>query len=219
MNDKPHIYILAGANGIGKTTVNSFFIPQGVPFINADDIAKQLKLQLGNINVQELANAQAIERMNQYILKRENFAIETNLADNETWQFLKGLQGLGYILNLHFFGASDVNMCIDRVKNRVFHGGHFVRPDIVRWRYENGLKLLQINKNIPDRLILTDNEHESTFCLEMQFGEIVFKNEKLPEWVKYVLSEEKQHFKPPTSIDEIREKYRKMKDKKIDDDY
>ena len=42
METKPTIYVLAGANGIGKTSVNPFFIPKGVTYINADDIARQL---------------------------------------------------------------------------------------------------------------------------------------------------------------------------------
>ena len=137
------IYVLAGANGVGKTTTNSFFIPQKVTYINADDIARQFRDQLGNnTGVQELANAAAVERMNQFIARRQDFAIETNLADNETWQFLIGIQGLGYAIHLNFFGVSDVDICIDRVHNRVLQGGHFVRPDIVKGRYEVGLLLL-----------------------------------------------------------------------------
>ncbi len=61
MTEKPEIYILAGANGIGKTTLNLLVIPKEVTFINADDIAKQLRERLGDLNVQELANSQALE--------------------------------------------------------------------------------------------------------------------------------------------------------------
>ena len=67
MENKPTIYILAGPNGIGKTTVNQYFIPSEVPYINADDIAKQLRERLNTTNVQELANAEALEQMNKFI--------------------------------------------------------------------------------------------------------------------------------------------------------
>ena len=69
METKPTIYVLAGANGIGKTSVNPFFIPKGVTYINADDIARQLRERLGNVNVQELANAEALDLMNTFIAK------------------------------------------------------------------------------------------------------------------------------------------------------
>jgi hypothetical protein len=64
------------------------FVPNGVPYINVEDIARQLHERLGEINVQGLSNAQALERMNGFMALRQSFAVETNLADHETWQFL-----------------------------------------------------------------------------------------------------------------------------------
>jgi len=214
MENNPKIYVLAGANGIGKTTLNLYLVPLGVTYINADDIARQLRERLGSINVQELANAQALERMNAMIAARRDFAIETNLADQETWQFLKGLQGLGYLVHLIFFGVSDVNICINRVENRVRQGGHFVHPDIVKLRYEAGLKLLRQNKAIAGRLILNDTEAESRKCAELQLGELVWKDENLPDWVQFVLAADEDEPAGFSSIGEVREKYRRMKDGK-----
>ena len=82
METKPTIYILAGANGIGKTSINPFFIPKGVTYINADDIARQLRERLGSVNVQELANAEAIDRMNGFIAKRQNFPVKKVTFEN-----------------------------------------------------------------------------------------------------------------------------------------
>ena len=214
MTEKPEIYVLAGANGVGKTTLNLLAIPRAITFINADDIAKQLKERLGDINVQELANAQALEHMNALIAERQDFAIETNLADQDTWQFLKGLQSLGYLVRLYFFGVSDVDICINRVFNRVPQGGHFVHPDIVKMRYEAGLKLLRQHKHIPDQLILTDNEGESTNCAELRLGEVIWKSETLPDWATFVLANEAAATPTNSTIEDIREKYRRMKDGK-----
>lgn len=211
MESSPLIYVLAGANGIGKTTVNPFFIPNGVPYINADDIARQLRERLGDINVQELANAQALDQMNVFIAERQSLAIETNLADKETWQFLMGVQGLGYALHLNFFGVSDVEICVNRVYNRVLQGGHFVQPDVVRMRYEVGLKLLRQFKHVPQHLILTDNTIESVNCAELSLGTVLQKNESLPDWVEFVLSIPSVSSTDFSNIDELREKYRQMK--------
>ena len=211
MENNPVIYVLAGPNGVGKTTLNPYFIPNGIAYINADDMARQLRERLGDINVQELANAQALERMNKYIAKRESFAIETNLADKETWQFLIGVQGLGYVIHLNFFGVSDVAVCINRVINRVLQGGHFVHPDIVRMRYEAGLKLLKHYKDIPNRLILTDNTTESVNCVELSLGAILKKNENLPDWILFIFSESLSRHHSLSSTDEAKEKYRQMK--------
>jgi predicted ABC-type ATPase len=158
MATKPTIYILAGANGVGKTTVNPFFIPKGVPYINADDIARQFRDRLGKD-----------------------------------------------------IGVSEVSICIDRVRNRVLQGGHDVRPDIVKGRYEVGLLLLRQYRAIPDQLILTDNTTTGINCLTMEFGEVVFQDISLPPWVQFVLTEPTKANTSFSSIDEVREKYRQMR--------
>lgn len=214
MDNKPTIYILGGPNGIGKTTVNQYYIPSEVPYINADDIAKQLREKMNDINVQELANAEALEQMNKFIYERKDFAIESNLADDDTWLFLVNIQLLGYHVCLTFFCTSDVDICISRVNMRYLQGGHFVRPDIVKMRYENGLKLLRHYKAIPDRLFFNDNTADKSIrCLEMQKGEIVFKTAEQPAWIQFVCAEEEKIKTDYSSIDEVREKYRQMNEK------
>jgi predicted ABC-type ATPase len=39
----PTIYVIAGPNGIGKTTSTYDLIPQHIPIINSDEIAKEVK--------------------------------------------------------------------------------------------------------------------------------------------------------------------------------
>ena len=214
MENKPTIYVLGGPNGIGKTTVNQYYIPSEVPYINADDIAKQLRERLNSVNVQELANAEALEQMNKFIYKRKDFAIESNLADEDTWLFLVNIQRLGYSVCLTFFCTSDVDICINRVNMRFLQGGHFVRPDIVKMRYENGLKLLRHFKAIPDRLFFNDNTTEKSIrCLEMQKGESVFKTEELPAWIQFVCAENEKTKTEFSTIDDVRAKYRQMNEK------
>lgn len=145
----PTLYVLAGPNGIGKTTSFYSLFPVNLPTINADEIAKQLREQLGEINVQEIANGEATRQMNSYISCRESFGFETNLADTKTWRFLESLQAIGYRICINFFSTDDVKLCIERVKNRVKEGGHFVRPDVIIARYEVGLKLLRHYKICP----------------------------------------------------------------------
>jgi predicted ABC-type ATPase len=123
-----------------------------------------------------------------------------------------------YNVYLNFLNTSDINICIGRVRTRFLHGGHFVRQDIVKMRYDLGLKLLRFYKNIPDRLFLTDNTlGMGELCMEMQRGTIVFQIETLPSWIQFVLNEPDTFKKNYSSIDEIREKYRRMNRKKEDE--
>lgn len=40
MEQPPKIIVLGGPNGAGKSTMSAFLVPQGWPFLNADEIAK-----------------------------------------------------------------------------------------------------------------------------------------------------------------------------------
>jgi len=46
----PTIYVIAGPNGIGKTTSSFDLLPKNVPLINSDEIAKEAR-EAGIISV------------------------------------------------------------------------------------------------------------------------------------------------------------------------
>jgi predicted ABC-type ATPase len=213
MENKPVLYILAGPNGIGKTTSFYDFVPRNMTFINADDIAKQLREKSGEVNIQEIANGEATKLLNGLIAKRENFGFETNLADNDTWKFIENIQLIGYQIIIDFYCIDDVEICINRVFNRVKEGGHFVRPDIVKMRYENGLKLLKYYFNLPEKLILTNNADSPIEFLIAEKGEIIYRNENLPQWVLSLLPDAKKDILPNESIEEIKQRYTDREDK------
>jgi predicted ABC-type ATPase len=58
--DTPVLYIIAGPNGIGKTTSAFDIIPQNIPIISSDEIAKQVRAaELVKTNTQEYSNREA----------------------------------------------------------------------------------------------------------------------------------------------------------------
>ena len=67
------------------------------------------------------------------------FAIETNIADEEKWKFLKGVKSLGYAVYLFFLSTDNIQTLHQRINERALRGEHFVRPDIVEERYYVGL--------------------------------------------------------------------------------
>ena len=210
MENLPKLYIIAGPNGIGKTSTALTQISMNVPIINADEITKQLKETFPQINVQELAQDETTKQINFYLGQKSSFGFETNLADLDTWKFIERVQILGYQIIVTFYCLDDVKLCIDRVENRVKQGGHFVRPDIVKARYENGLKLLKHFKDLPDLLLLVDNETHAEVCSILEKGQIIEVNDILPNWIKSLVIEEKQ-VDFDNSIEAIREKYNQMK--------
>ena len=56
----PVLYVIAGPNGIGKTTASFDIVPVNIPIINSDEIAKQLRTtEIVNLNTQEYSNREA----------------------------------------------------------------------------------------------------------------------------------------------------------------
>lgn len=92
-------------------------------------------------------------------------------------------------------------------------GGHFVRPDIIKMRYENGLKLLKYYLNIPDVLILTDNSNTPVKYIEMKKGDIIFKKENPPLWVQSIIEKEIEKHNSNKTLEEIKRQYRDQNNK------
>lgn len=107
----PTLYVIAGPNGIGKTTSCYDLVPANTPIINSDEIAKEVRIAgLLSVNAQEYSNQEAIRLMEEQRNQRNSFAIETNLADVDTWKFLREMQKTGY--NLHIIYISRQPGCI-----------------------------------------------------------------------------------------------------------
>jgi predicted ABC-type ATPase len=157
---KPILYVVAGANGVGKTTIFDQLIPRDTNYVNADSISKQIREKNKHLsNVQEIANQEALDVFNKYVSSKQSFALETNLKDIETYKSFIEVQEKGYTLNVYFLGVDSADVCIDRIERRVQEGGHFVRPDIVKERYFAGLKLLEHYVATPDQLYLLVVRH------------------------------------------------------------
>lgn len=61
-------------------------------------------------------------------------------------------------------------------------------------------------------MILHGNyEAESVLCVELVNGEIVYEKDLLPDWVNFVLAEDTTDKINLTNIEDVREKYRRMK--------
>ena len=215
--EHPILYVIAGPNGIGKTTSDFDFIPGTIPIINSDEIAAEAK-RMGLIsgNTQEYANGEALRLMNEYLNKRASFGFESNLSDLDTWKFLLKVQENGYQLHIIYVSTSSLEALNARISNRVMEGGHYVRPDIVEERYISGLRLLNHYFDKPDRLQLFDNSETMSLEVELERGKTISNvaRETLPAWIINFLpnvlginSPAQSKERDLNSIEEVRKKY------------
>jgi predicted ABC-type ATPase len=125
--------IVGGANGSGKTTFASRYHKElGVEFLNADNIATDLAEQ-GVPNAMIAAGRIFFRRLEQLIVQRKTFVVETTLSGSYINKVAKRAQAEGYHLRTIFIFLDSPRTCIYRVRARVEKGGHHVpTEDIIR---------------------------------------------------------------------------------------
>lgn len=129
-------FILAGANGSGKSTISKVLLPnEGVPYINPDDIAKRLNPS-NPARAQVAAGKETLMRVAAYLEEGKSFAIESTLSGVGYVKLLKRAKSLGYDIMIAYIFVDSPEACIARINSRVKRGGHFIPAADVRRRYQ-----------------------------------------------------------------------------------
>jgi predicted ABC-type ATPase len=210
------IYVVGGTNGVGKSTIREELLGPSIPYINADFIAQQLKAQHTSLMLAEMARQYGSEQIKKYIAADQSFAFENNMHEAKTFQWLEGMQNSGYRIELFYIGVENLIITTKRIQERVKRGEHYVPPNEVYARYENGMKLLRYYFNMPDKILMIDNTNIPYACLEAEKGKIIFYPANSPEWIKAFVNSLDSKTIPSArtlnSIEEVRNLYNKKKD-------
>ncbi len=126
-------------------------------FVNADEIAKGLSpFQPEKVSFE--AGRIMLERINDLLETKENFAFETTLATKSYRSKIYLAKEKGYNVTLLFFWLQNVNLAIERVKTRVLEGGHTIETEVIVRRYRRGIQnLFEIYLPIADEVMIFDN--------------------------------------------------------------
>ena len=154
------IVIIAGPNGAGKTTLAWEFLPReaGCPdFINVDLIAAGLSPfapEKAALRAAKLMLAEIARR----VRKGESFAFETTLSGHNYARLIPRWRAAGYHVKLIFLSLVSPDLAVARVATRVAQGGHSVPEDVVRRRFESGLRNFhELYKPLVNSWMLYDN--------------------------------------------------------------
>jgi predicted ABC-type ATPase len=144
----PFIFVLAGVNGAGKSSVGGHLLKeQGLDWFDPDSLARFL-MQNTNLPLEE-ANAiawrQGRDALAAAIKEGRNFALETTLGANTIPQLLVAASKT-HSVRMWYCGLASVEMHLQRVGSRVESGGHDIPEAKIRERWEssrsNVIKLL-----------------------------------------------------------------------------
>jgi len=154
------IVIIAGPNGAGKTTFAREYLPKEADcpdFINVDLLAAGLSpfdpekasLRAGRLVLHEIRRKARAG---------ESFAFETTLSGRHYAQLIPRWRNAGHHVKLIFLSLPAADLANARVSSRVAQGGHNVPEDVVRRRFDTGLRNFQdIYRKLVNSWILYDN--------------------------------------------------------------
>jgi len=156
------IYVLAGCNGAGKSSVAGEALREaGLDFYDPDRAARAI---LARHPTQESANAASWDQgrrlLERAIDRRETFALETTLGGTTMTALLQHAITVGMPVHVWFVGLASVEMHVARVKRRVAKGGHDIPVDMIRRRYVAGPANLVTLLPGLRQLYLYDNSRE-----------------------------------------------------------
>jgi predicted ABC-type ATPase len=159
----PSLYVIGGANGSGKTTVALTLLPrflQVFEYVNADSIAAGLS-PLNPASMAMQSGRLMLERWQALVEAGVDFAFETTLAARTFVRFIEGCKTRGYTITLIYLWLPSADLAVERVAKRVANGGHNIPVELVRRRYERGLKnLVELYLPISDGWMIFDNSVE-----------------------------------------------------------
>ena len=202
---RPFIFVLAGVNGAGKSSVGGAMLAaHGLAWFNPDTYARELAAQTG-LNIAQ-ANGLAWEhgraRLEAAIAAKTNYAFETTLGASTIPAMLAKARKSHDIVMI-FCGLASAQQHIQRVRARVTSGGHDIPEAKIHERWvASRANLVKLLPNLA-RLQVFDNSREAAIgqpipdpvlVLEMIGGRMVFPAREdvkalgsTPEWARPIV--------------------------------
>jgi len=178
---KMKLYIIAGANGSGKTTfAKSFASIHNLHFINADEIAKEL--DPGNITKHQVkAGRIFFQELNKRLKETNSFVIETTLSGKYLVKYIGQAQKNGFEVEMIYLFLEKPETNIWRVAIRVIGGGHHVpKDDIIRRFYRSKKMFFEVYMDIVDYWEIYYNSDE--IFEKIADTNTVYDHEKMQEF-------------------------------------
>ena len=185
---KKQLWLLAGGNGSGKSTFyRTQLKSRGLPFINADNIAKEVFPESPEAHSYHAA-AIAEKLRNELLVEGTSFCFETVFSHPSKIDFLAQAKAHGYETILVFVHLKSAELNKARISQRIEEGGHSVPEDKVESRIPRTMQNIRTAILIADQTYLLDNsDYQKPFTLVAKIvGGEMSASYPLPDWVKFL---------------------------------
>jgi|CXWL01.1.fsa_nt_gi predicted ABC-type ATPase len=145
----PCIYVLAGVNGAGKSSIaGAAFRACGGDYYNPDEAARALRCAhpaTGQAEANAWARQQGRRLLERAIAQRASYAFETTLGASTLPRLLAEAASHGLKVRIWYAGLATPELHIQRVQDRVRRGGHHIDEADIRRRFDHSrLNLIQL---------------------------------------------------------------------------
>jgi predicted ABC-type ATPase len=198
------LYVLAGVNGAGKSSIGGAAIrAAGGNYFNPDEAARELMAAnpgLGQTDANAAAWQQGRRLLERALDQRLDFTFETTLGGATMPRLIAEAASRGIEVYVFYVGLNSADAHIERVRQRVRAGGHDIPEDAIRRRYRHSrLNLVQLLPALTE-LRVYDNSATAdpaagqapapVLVLHMRRGRIVGPPDlaSTPEWAKPIVA-------------------------------
>ena len=201
---RPSVYVIAGVNGAGKSSVaGETFRQSGADYYNPDEAARRLVTANPSLKQTEANSAawhEGVRLLKRAIDERLDFAFETTLGANTIPRLLREAANAGVDIHVWYVGLESPELHIARVKARVARGGHDISERDIRRRYEHSrlnliellpfLRALRIFDNSAEADPASGQTPKPTLVLSTERGKILEPKDltHTPAWAKPIVA-------------------------------
>jgi predicted ABC-type ATPase len=198
------IYVLAGTNGAGKSSVGGAAIRErGADYFNPDEATRRIRLANPRISEREATSAawhEGKRLLEDAIANRSTFALETTLGGQTITGLLLRALAEGIDVRIWYIGLATPELHMARVRVRVARGGHDIPANTIQERFaQSRINLIRLLPTLTE-LRLYDNSTDADpatgaaptplFVLHIVEGKIAAMCDlaNVPTWAKPIVA-------------------------------
>lgn len=186
-----NLYLFAGVNGVGKSTMYNSQIEEGIKQsirINTDEIVRTFGDWKNNADQIKAAKI-AIKLRNHCFEEGKSFNEETTLTGKTILKTIDKAKELGYKIYLYYIGVDSPEIAKERVRNRVLKGGHDISSEVIEKRYYESLENLKKIISKCDYVDIYDNTDIYKLVFSFANNEIIENSISSSKWAKEAIRE------------------------------